>query len=72
MLVSQILDWYKKNHPNGDYEGANDPGVVSVKKIFNYYKQHGYKTIVMGASFRTVRPLPLLSRSKRSLTPIAG
>ena len=49
----QILDWYKKN-TGKNYEGDADPGVKSVKKIFNYYKQHGYKTIVMGASFRNV------------------
>lgn len=54
-FVGRILDWYKKNKPNdGPYEGDSDPGVKSVKKIFNYYKQHGYKTIVMGASFRNV------------------
>ena len=51
----QILDWHKKNAPGKSYEGDDDPGVQSVKKIFNYYKQHGYKTIVMGASFRNVR-----------------
>ena len=50
----QILDWYKKN-TGKNYEGDDDPGVQSVKKIFNYYKQHNYKTIVMGASFRNVR-----------------
>ena len=53
----QILDWYKKNKPGPNYEGDNDPGVQSVKKIFNYYKQHGYNTIVMGASFRNVSSL---------------
>jgi transaldolase len=37
-----------------DYAGPEDPGVISVTKIYNYYKQHGYKTIVMGASFRSV------------------
>lgn len=52
--ASQILDWYKKNVPGPSYENDSDPGVQSVKKIFNYYKQHGYKTIVMGASFRNV------------------
>lgn len=52
---SQILDWYKKS-TGKTYEGDADPGVQSVKKIYNYYKQHGYKTIVMGASFRNVRP----------------
>ena len=51
---AQILDWYKKNKPGKDYVGDEDPGVQSVKRIFNYYKQHQYKTIVMGASFRNV------------------
>ena len=50
----QILDWYKKN-TGKSFEGDEDPGVISVKRIFNYYKQHNYKTIVMGASFRNVR-----------------
>jgi transaldolase len=49
----QILDWYKKS-TGKTYEGDDDPGVQSVKRIYNYYKQHGYKTIVMGASFRNV------------------
>jgi len=52
----QILDWYKKS-TGKTYEGDEDPGVQSVKKIYNYYKQHNYKTIVMGASFRNVRKL---------------
>jgi len=51
-FVGRIMDWHKKNAPEGNYDGANDPGVQSVHKIYNYYKQHGYKTIVMGASFR--------------------
>ena len=51
--ISQILDWYKKS-TGKNYEGDEDPGVQSVKRIFDYYKQHGYKTIVMGASFRNV------------------
>jgi transaldolase len=53
LLLHQILDWYKKS-TGKTYEGDEDPGVQSVKRIFNYYKQHGYKTIVMGASFRNV------------------
>lgn len=53
-FVGRILDWYKKNKPEGQYDGEKDPGVVSVAKIYNYYKIHGYKTIVMGASFRNV------------------
>lgn len=63
-FVGRILDWYKANKPDGDYDGANDPGVVSVTKIYNYYKIHGYKTIVMGASFRNVR-LDLTKPSRR-------
>jgi transaldolase len=51
-FVGRILDWYKKNEPNGNHDGANDPGVQSVTTIYNYYKKFGYKTVVMGASFR--------------------
>lgn len=50
-FVGRILDWYKASQKR-DYAAAEDPGVASVKTIFNYYKKHGYKTIVMGASFR--------------------
>lgn len=51
-FVGRILDWYKANGEQQVFEPKEDPGVVSVSKIYNYYKQHGYKTIVMGASFR--------------------
>jgi transaldolase len=51
-FVGRILDWYKKEHPSKDFTGANDPGVQSVTQIFYYYKKFGYKTQVMGASFR--------------------
>ncbi|KAL0059451.1 Transaldolase [Marasmius tenuissimus] len=60
-FVGRILDWYKKNQPGKNYEGDEDPGVQSVKKIFNYYKQHNYKTIVMGASFRNVGEITALA-----------
>ena len=50
-FVGRILDWYKKD-TGKDYKGAEDPGVQSVTKIYNYYKKFGYKTVVMGASFR--------------------
>lgn len=53
-FVGRILDWYKKNTVMGEYVPSNDPGVLSVKKIYNYYRKNGYKTIVMGASFRNV------------------
>ena len=52
-FVGRILDWYKKD-TGKDYEGANDPGVQSVTTIYNYYKKFGYKTQVMGASFRNI------------------
>ncbi|KAI9487650.1 MAG: transaldolase [Benjaminiella poitrasii] len=51
-FVGRILDWYKAS-TGKNYSSAEDPGVVSVTKIYNYYKQYGYKTIVMGASFRS-------------------
>lgn len=51
-FVGRILDWYKANNTEADYSGDKDPGVVSVSNIYNYYKEHGYKTVVMGASFR--------------------
>ncbi|CAG8489680.1 13484_t:CDS:2 [Ambispora leptoticha] len=50
-FVGRILDWYKKS-TGKDYAAHEDPGVQSVKRIYNYYKNNGYKTIVMGASFR--------------------
>jgi len=53
-FVGRILDWHKKASPKSDFNGAKDPGVVSVTRIYNYYKAYGYKTTVMGASFRTV------------------
>lgn len=52
-FVGRILDWYKATHKK-DFAPHEDPGVQSVQQIFNYYKKFGYKTIVMGASFRNV------------------
>lgn len=51
-FVGRILDWYVKNTDQKTYEPLEDPGVISVTKIYNYYKKFGYKTVVMGASFR--------------------
>jgi transaldolase len=53
-FVGRILDWYKKAEGRDSYPPAEDPGVVSVTRIYNYYKKHGYKTEVMGASFRNL------------------
>jgi transaldolase len=52
-FVGRILDWYKKD-TGKEYAGAEDPGVKSVTTIYNYYKKFGYKTVVMGASFRNI------------------
>ena len=53
-FVGRILDWYKANTDKKEYASAEDPGVISVTKIYNYYKEYGYTTVVMGASFRNI------------------
>jgi transaldolase len=53
-FVGRILDWYKKETKRDGYPAAEDPGVVSVTKIYEYFKKHGHKTEVMGASFRNI------------------
>jgi transaldolase len=53
-FVGRILDWYKAATGRESYPGPEDPGVLSVTRIFNYYKTYGYKTEVMGASFRNI------------------
>ena len=53
----RILDWYKKHTGRDSYPGPEDPGVVSVSQIFNYFKTYGYKTEVMGASFRNIEEI---------------
>jgi transaldolase len=53
-FVGRILDWYKASSGRESYPGPEDPGVLSVTRIFNYYKTYGYKTEVMGASFRNI------------------
>ncbi|WPC75722.1 transaldolase [Vibrio porteresiae] len=52
-FVGRIMDWYKAKEGR-DFTPSEDPGVLSVTKIYNYYKEHGYKTVVMGASFRNI------------------
>ncbi|KAB0465452.1 MULTISPECIES: transaldolase [Vibrio] len=52
-FVGRIMDWYKAKEGR-DFEASEDPGVISVSDIYNYYKEHGYKTVVMGASFRNI------------------
>src|SRR5215472_6773655 len=75
-FVGRILDWYKKD-TGKDYQGADDPGVQSVTRIYNYFKKFGYKTVVMGASFRNIGEIielagsDLLTISPHLLTEIA-
>ncbi|NBI42856.1 transaldolase [[Haemophilus] felis] len=64
-FVGRILDWYKTNSDKKEYAPAEDPGVVSVTKIYNYYKEHGYNTIVMGASFRNLGEITELAGCDR-------
>lgn len=64
-FVGRILDWHKKQHPDTDFSGANDPGVASVQRIYNFYKANGFDTIVMGASFRSVEQVCALAGCDR-------
>jgi transaldolase len=61
-FVGRILDWYKKD-TGKDYQGTDDPGVQSVTTIYNYYKKFGYKTVIMGASFRNIGEIKELAGS---------
>lgn len=56
-FVGRILDWYKKTEGKEGYPPDEDPGVISVKKIYNYYNKFGYKTQIMGASFRNTEEI---------------
>ena len=64
-FVGRILDWYKADQPDADFSGANDPGVQSVTRIYNYFKENGYDTIVMGASFRNISEIQELAGCDR-------
>ena len=64
-FVGRIFDWYKAHTGRESYAPQDDPGVVSVTRIFNYYKTHGYDTIVMGASFRNLGQVTALAGCDR-------
>ena len=64
-FVGRILDWHKAQNPDGNFARFDDPGVQSVTEIYNYYKTHGYKTIVMGASFRNIGEIESLAGCDR-------
>lgn len=64
-FVGRILDWYKKDTGISDYASDEDPGVISVSKIYNYYKAKNYDTVVMGASFRNTGEILALAGCDR-------
>ena len=64
-FVGRILDWYKANGGQSEYLPEEDPGVVSVCTIYNFYRQYGYETIVMGASFRNTGEIEALAGCDR-------
>lgn len=64
-FVGRILDWYKANTDLVIAQPQDDPGVQSVTRIYNYYKQHGYRTVVMGASFRNTGEVEALAGCDR-------
>ena len=64
-FVGRILDWYKAKQPQQDFSGDNDPGVQSVARIYHYYKHHGYRTIIIGASFRNTGEIQALAGCDR-------
>lgn len=64
-FVGRILDWYKAKNPGTEYTSETDPGVLSVHRIYKYYKEHGYKTVVMGASFRNIGEITALAGCDR-------
>merc|ERR1719238_1334688 len=69
-FVGRILDWFKKSTGKASYEIEEDPGVLSVRRIYAYYKKYGHKTIVMGASFRTADEcLALAGCDKLTISP---
>jgi transaldolase len=63
-FVGRILDWYVKNEGKS-YTAETDPGVLSVRQIYAYYKRHGYRTVVMGASFRNIGEIEALAGCDR-------
>ena len=70
-FVGRILDWYKKSTGKDSYPPEEDPGVISVAAIYNYYKQYNYPTIVMGASFRNTEEIIQLAGCDRlTISPV--
>lgn len=69
-FVGRIYDWYQQHQPQSSYEAESDPGVVSVRDIYRYYKAHRYPTVIMGASFRkTEQVLALAGCDRLTISP---
>lgn len=64
-FVGRILDWHRQRQPDVDFSFDRDPGVQSVRRIYRYYKAHGYDTVVMGASFRNLGEIQALAGCDR-------
>ncbi len=64
-FVGRIYDWYQAKQPAADYDADQDPGVKSVRTIYEYYKRHRYQTVIMGASFRKVEQILALAGCDR-------
>ncbi|KWV97368.1 transaldolase [Escherichia fergusonii] len=64
-FVGRIYDWYQQHQPQSSYEAESDPGVVSVRDIYRYYKAHRYPTVIMGASFRKIEQVLALAGCDR-------
>lgn len=64
-FVGRILDWHLANSGRDNFPAAEDPGVISVARIYNYYKAHGFNTVVMGASFRNLGEIEMLAGCDR-------
>ncbi len=64
-FVGRILDWHLANSNQGTFAAAEDPGVLSVSRIYNYFKAHNYNTVVMGASFRNTGEIEMLAGCDR-------
>ncbi len=69
-FVGRIYDWYQAKQPITAYDADKDPGVISVREIYKYYKEHGYATVIMGASFRrTEQILALAGCDRLTISP---
>ncbi|ORM52960.1 transaldolase [Pantoea conspicua] len=64
-FVGRIYDWHQSRNPQTEYDAQRDPGVVSVRNIYHYYKSHRYQTVIMGASFRKIEQVLALAGCDR-------